>query len=161
VPGCRGPLTSAGYWDDPEANARLFTPDGWMLTGDLAELDADGVLRVVGRTADVIIRGGKNISAPVVEEAVLAHPAVALAAAVPAPDPVFGERVCAVVTLQPGASLTLEALVAFLRGGGLSVESLPERLVVMDELPRASGGKIAKVALREEIAARFASAEER
>ena len=161
VPGCRGPLTSAGYWNDPEANAKLYTADGWMLTGDLAEIDAEGVLRVVGRTADVIIRGGKNISAPVVEGAVLAHPAVSLAAAVPVPDPVFGERVCAVVSLHPGEALTLEALIAFLREGGLSVESLPERLVVMDELPRASGGKIAKGALREEIARRFAPAEDR
>ena len=159
-PGCRGPLTCAGYWDDPEANEKLFTADGWMLTGDTAELDATGILRVVGRTADVIIRGGKNISAPVVEEAVLTHPAVALAAAVPAPDPVFGERVCAVVALHPGRTLTLEALVDHLRAGGLSVESLPEHLVVMDELPRASGGKIAKGALRREIAGRFAPREE-
>ena len=86
-PGCRGPLASAGYWNDAAANAQLFTADGWMLTGDIAEIDADGVLSVVGRTADIIIRGGKNISAPVVEAAVMSHPAVALAAAVPVPDP--------------------------------------------------------------------------
>jgi acyl-CoA synthetase len=159
-PGCRGPLTSAGYWDDPDANAALYTDDGWMLTGDLAEIDDAGVLRVVGRTADVIIRGGKNISAPVVESAVLAHPAVALAVAVPAPDAVFGERVCAVVELHAGAQLTLEDLVAHLRADGLSVESLPEHLVVMDEIPRASGGKIAKGQLRREIAQRFAPKDE-
>ena len=149
-PGCRGPLASAGYWDDDDANAQLFTADGWMLTGDIAELDADGVLSVVGRTADIIIRGGKNISAPVVEAAVMSHPAVALAAAVPVPDPVFGERVCAVVELHAGQTLTLDALVAHLRAQGVSVESWPERLLVLDELPRSSGGKIAKGALREE-----------
>jgi acyl-CoA synthetase len=154
-PGCRGALMSAGYWKDPAANAQLFTDEGWMLTGDIAELDAAGVLRVVGRTADIIIRGGKNISAPVVEAAVMSHPAVALAAAVPVPDPVFGERVCAVVELQPGGELTLDALVEHLRAQGVSVESWPERLLVFDELPRSSGGKIAKGALREEAARRL------
>jgi len=158
-PGCRGPLASAGYWDDAEANAALYTPDGWMLTGDVAELDAQGVLRVVGRTADLIIRGGKNISAPVVEAAVRTHPSVALAAAVPVRDPVFGERVCAVVELRPGCALTLEALVAHLRAQELSVESLPEHLIVLDELPRSSGGKIAKGALREIAARRLETAE--
>ena len=148
-PGCRGPLTSAGYWDDPGANEQLFTTDGWMLVGDVAEIDCDGVLRVVGRTADIIIRGGKNISAPVVEAAVMSHPAVALAAAVPAPDPRFGERVCAVVELHAGGALDLPALVAHLREQGVSVESWPEHLIVLDELPRSSGGKIAKGALRE------------
>ncbi len=157
-PGCRGPLTSAGYWDDPAANAQLFTADGWMLTGDIAEIAANGVLYVVGRTADIIIRGGKNISAPVVEAAVMTHPAVALAAAVPVPDPVFGERVCAVVELHPAAALTLDELVAHLRAQGVSVESWPERLLVLDELPRSSGGKIAKGALREEAARRLATA---
>ncbi|HKA13900.1 MAG TPA: class I adenylate-forming enzyme family protein [Myxococcota bacterium] len=159
-PGCRGPVMSAGYWDDAAANAQLFTADGWMLTGDLAEIDANGVLRVVGRTADIIIRGGKNISAPVVEAAVMSHPAVALAAAVPVPDPVFGERVCAVVELHPDAALTLDALVAHLRAQGVSVESWPERLLVFDELPRSSGGKIAKGALREEAARRLTTPRE-
>jgi len=154
-PGCRGPLTSTGYWDDEAANAQLFTVDGWMLTGDIAEIDADGVLCVVGRTADIIIRGGKNISAPVVEAAVMSHPAVALAAAVPVPDPVFGERVCAVVELHEGHALALDELVAHLREQGVSVESWPERLLVLDELPRSSGGKIAKGALREEAARRL------
>jgi hypothetical protein len=154
-PGCRGALMSPGYWDDPAANAQLFTADGWMLTGDIAELGPDGVLSVVGRTADIIIRGGKNISAPVVEAAVMAHPAVALAAAVPVPDPVFGERVCAVVELHAGRSLTLDELVAHLRAQGVSVESWPERLLVLDELPRASGGKIAKGELRKQAAQRL------
>jgi len=115
---------------------------------------------VVGRTTDIILRGGKNISAPVVEEAVMSHPAVALAAAVPVPDPVFGERVCAVVELHPGAALALDALVAHLRARGVSVESWPERLVVLDELPRSSGGKIAKGALRELAAQQQASRSE-
>jgi acyl-CoA synthetase len=159
-PGCRGPLMSAGYWNDDAGNAQLFTSDGWMLMGDITTLDADGVLCVVGRTADIIIRGGKNISAPVVEAAVMSHPAVALAAAVPVPDKLFGERVCAAVELHPGRALTLEELVAHLRKQGMSVESWPEHLLVFDELPRSSGGKIAKGELRKE-AARQLAAEER
>jgi acyl-CoA synthetase len=151
---------SAGYWNDDIGNAQLFTADGWMLMGDIATIDADGVLCVVGRTADIIIRGGKNISAPVVEAAVMSHPAVALAAAVPVPDPLFGERVCAVVELHPGRALALDELVAHLRAQGVSVESWPERLLVLDELPRSSGGKIAKGELRK-VAQRTLQAEER
>jgi acyl-CoA synthetase len=156
-PGCRGPLLSRGYWNDPAANARLRTPDGWMLTGDLAELDARGVLRVVGRLGDFIIRGGKNVSAAAVEEAAGTHPGVALAAAVAMPDPTFGERVCLYAVLRAGAALTLAELVAHLRAQGASPENLPERLVVVDELPRSSGGKIHKAALREDIARRLAA----
>lgn len=155
-PGCRGPLTSRGYYDDDAANAKLYTADGWMLTGDVASLDTDGTLRVVGRTADIIIRGGKNISGAVVEEAVSSHPDVALAAAVALPDPVFGERVCAVVELLPGRELHLDGLLAHLRERGVSVEAQPEYLVVVDALPRSSGGKIAKQALRQEILAQLA-----
>jgi len=156
IPGCRGPATSRGYWADDDANRRLFTRDGWMLTGDVATLDAQGVLRVVGRTADFIIRGGKNVSAPAVESAVSTHPAVALAAAVAMPDEVFGERVCVYAELREGRRLALEELVAHLRAQGVSKESLPERLVVVGELPRASGGKIAKQELREDIRRRIA-----
>ena len=155
-PGCRGPATSRGYWNDPEANRALYTPDGWMLTGDVAELDAEGVLRVVGRKADFIIRGGKNVSAAEVEAEVATHPAVALAAAVAMPDPVFGERVCVYVEPRPGRTLTFAELSAHLAARELGRESHPERLVVLPELPRSSGGKIAKGALREDIRRRLA-----
>jgi acyl-CoA synthetase len=147
-PACRGPATSLGYWDDDDANRQLFTDDGWMLMGDIVEIDAAGLLRVVGRVADFIIRGGKNVSAPYVEAEVASHPAVALAAAVPDPDPVLGERVGVYVTLKDGCSLSLEELVAHLRARGASKDSLPERLTVLDEMPMSSGGKIAKGLLR-------------
>jgi acyl-CoA synthetase len=147
-PGCRGPALSAGYLDDDDANRQLYTADGWMLMGDLCTIDSRGVLSVVGRTSDIIIRGGKNISAAQVEDEVATHPAVALAAAVPLPDPVFGERVCVYAALRPGATLALDELVAHLLGRGVGKELLPEELVVVDELPRSSGGKIAKAELR-------------
>ena len=155
-PGCRGPLASRGYWADEAANEALFTADGAILTGDICTIDDEGYLCVVGRTADFIIRGGKNISGPAVEDAVSSHPAVALAAAVAMPDPIFGERVCVYVELRAGTeSLTLEALVAHLEERGVTREWHPERLIVMDELPRASGGKVAKGALRADIRERI------
>jgi len=157
-PGCKGPTLSGGYWGDEEATAKLFTEEGWMLLGDIVEIDADGYLEVIGRTDDFIIRGGKNISAAAVEEQVARHPAVSLAAAVAAPDPVFGERVCVYVELAVGSGLTLEALVEELLSRGCSKEILPEYLVVMHELPRASGGKIAKRWLREDAKQRFSRA---
>ena len=151
VPGnpvCQGPATAFGYLDDDAANEELFTADGWMRIGDVCEIDVDGYLRVVGRTSDVIIRGGKNISAPAVEAEVATHPAVAVAAAVPVPDEVFGERVCVYVELVEGSTLELDDLVEHLRARGVSPEWFPERLVVLDALPRASGGKVAKAELR-------------
>ncbi|ORV47058.1 cyclohexanecarboxylate-CoA ligase [Mycolicibacter engbaekii] len=152
-PACRGPATSLGYLDGVDHD-KLFTADGWMRMGDLCEIDADGYLSVTGRLSDFILRGGKNISAAQVEEAVLTHPAIAVAAAVPMRDEVFGEKVCVYVELAKGApgvtgTLELAELVEHLLALGVSKELLPERLVVLDELPRSSGGKIAKGRLRE------------
>lgn len=155
-PACRGPATCLGYWDDDEANAKLFTADGWMLMGDIVDVDADGYLRVVGRTSEFIIRGGKNLSAPAIEAEVATHPAVALVAAVPAPDPVFGERVCVYVVPRGGQELTLDQLTAHLSERGVSREWFPEYLVLMDELPRSSGGKVAKGALTDDAKKRWA-----
>ncbi len=162
VPAANGPTLCLGYYDDPEANAKLYTADGWMLMADYATLDDRGVLTVVGRSSDIIIRGGKNISAPKVEEEIATHPAVALVAAVAMPDPIFGERVCAYVVLRAGgdgaARLTLNELNAHLDGRGVGKESWPERLeIVVGDLPRSSGGKVAKGALRDDIRAKLAA----
>jgi acyl-CoA synthetase len=155
-PGCKGPTLSRGYWDDDAANASLQRSDGWMMLGDVVTIDDDGYLTVIGRTDDFIIRGGKNISGPAVEQEVAGHPAVALAAAVAMPDPIFGERVCVYVELRPDTRLDLEALIAHLRERDVSKENLPERLEVRDALPRGSGGKVAKQQLREDIRRRLA-----
>ncbi len=149
VPAGKGPTLCLGYYDDPAANNELFTADGWMRMGDLVTIDADGYLTVVGRTSDLIIRGGKNISAAQVEDEVASHPAVALCGAVAMPDPTFGERVCVFVELRPDASaLSLDDLRSHLERRGTGKELWPERLVVVDELPRSSGAKIAKGELR-------------
>lgn len=154
-PACRGPAMCLGYWGDESANAQLYTPDGWMLMGDIVTIDDEGELKVVGRTSDFIIRGGKNISAPAVEQEVGTHPAVAMVAAVATPDPVFGERVAVYVELKPGGTLTLDELNEHLRARGVSKEWLPERFAVVDALPRSSGGKVAKGDLKEDAKTRF------
>jgi acyl-CoA synthetase len=149
-PGGRGPLLSRGYYNDDAANARLYGPAGFMLMEDIVEIDADGYLRVAGRKGDFIIRGGKNISCAAVEEACAAHPRVALAAAVAAPDAVFGERTLLFVTTHDRGAIELVELTAFLESQKVSRELFPEYLLVRDELPRSSGEKIAKHVLREE-----------
>lgn len=159
-PACRGPATSLGYLGGTDHD-RLFTRDGWMLMGDICEIDADGYLRVTGRTSDFIVRGGKNISASQVEDAVMTHPAIAVAAAVAMPDSVFGEKVCLYAELIDSAALDLRELVEHLLALGVSKELLPERLIILDELPRSSGGKIAKGRLREDIGARMEAGYER
>jgi acyl-CoA synthetase len=143
-PGSRGPALCLGYDNDPDATAELFTPDGFALHADIVTIDERGYLSVVGRKSEIIIRGGKNLSAAVVEDAVSAHPLVGLAAAVPMPDQIFGERVCVYVELRSGGTLSLAELTGFLGEQGTSKEYYPEHLVVLDQLPRSSGGKVAK-----------------
>ena len=149
APAGKGPTLCLGYFEDRAANDDLFTADGWMRMGDLATIDADGYLTVVGRTSDLIIRGGKNISAAQVEDEIASHPAIGMCAAVAVSDPTFGERVCVFVEMRSGHEpITLDDLRAHLEQRGTGKELWPERLVVVDELPRASGGKVAKGELR-------------
>jgi acyl-CoA synthetase len=155
IPAGRGPATCIGYYNDAAANAQLFTSDGLMLMGDIVEVDAEQYLRVVGRTSDFIIRGGKNISAPAVEAEISEHPDVAMVAVVAMPDDVFGERVCAYVSTTDGASLELTDIVEFLESRGVTREWYPERLILIDELPRSSGAKIAKSELRADVRRRL------
>jgi acyl-CoA synthetase len=155
-PGSVGIVRSRGYYDDPAANAELFTPDGWMLMGDLVTIDGDHYLTVVGRTSDFIIRGGKNISAPAVEEEVSSMPGLVRCAAVAMPDEVFGERVCLYVVPAPGIEITLDDVREHLSARGVGKEWFPEYLVVVSQLPVAPGGKLAKSVLREDIRRRIA-----
>lgn len=154
-PGCKGPAVCLGYWNDDAANKKLYTSDGYMLMGDIVDIDSDGYLSVVGRTSDFIIRGGKNISAPAVEEELGSHPDVAMVSVVAAPDPIFGERVCAYVVPKPQKIIDLENLVEHLSTRGVTRDWCPEHLVLMAELPRSSGGKVAKGDLRKDAHRRF------
>ncbi len=154
-PAVKGPVVSRGYLGAPEATAELIRPDGWVMLGDLVEVDAEGYLHVVGRTDDIIIRGGKNLSAAAIEAGVASHPDVALAAAIGIPDPVFGERAAAYVELRPDTELSLAELKRFLDRSGVARELWPEALVVFERLPQSVGGKVAKGGLREDAARRF------
>ena len=117
--------------------------------GDLATIDADGYLTVVGRTSDIIIRGGKNISAAQVEDEVASHPAVALCGRSRSPTRRSASGSASSWSCTRGnAPLTLDDLRAHLERRGTGKELWPERLVVLDELPRSSGGKVAKGELR-------------
>ena len=145
VPAGKGPTLCLGYWDDPAANERLFTADGWMRMGDLATIDADGYLTVVGRTSDVIIRGGKNISAAQVEDEVaLASRGRAVRGGRGARRDVRRAGVRVRRAARGRDDLTLAELRAHLEQRGTGKELWPERLVVLAELPRSSGGKVAK-----------------
>ena len=146
----RGPGRLVEYWNDPSLTSAATDDDGWWRTGDLGKVDADGYLRVTGRLKDIIIRGGFNISAREVEEALLTHPAVANVAVVGLPDPQLGEKACAVLQLRPGATIDLAELKDFLAGQHkLAVWKVPERIEVVEEFPTTATGKIKKFALRD------------
>ncbi len=154
----RGPTCFVGYFNRPDAYG--LTDDLWFETGDNARMDSDGYIRITGRSRDIIIRGGENVPVVEVEELLYRHPDIIDAAVVGIPDPRLGERGCALVTLRPGAALTLQALTAFLAGHGMSRNYLPERLEIIPEFPRTPSGKIQKFRLRERLIARDAAGAE-
>jgi cyclohexanecarboxylate-CoA ligase len=142
----KGASNFVGYLKHPEWFST--DDDGWFDTGDLARIDKDGYVRITGRTKDVIIRGGENVPVVEIEGLIYQHPAIQEVAVVAMPDPRLGERGCAFVVLRHGASLTLAELVAFLEERRLARNYLPERLEVLDSLPKTPSGKIQKVVLR-------------
>nr|MDT0664245.1 AMP-binding protein [Micromonospora sp. DSM 115978] len=150
----RGVTVFAGY-NDPVATAEAFDADGWYHTGDVGVLDADGYLTIVDRLADFIIRGGENISALEVEEVLLAMPGIAEAAVVAAPDPRLGEHAAAVLRLLHGHPLpTMDQVQAHFEQVGIARQKWPEELHAVEDFPRTASGKIQKVLLRRDIAAR-------
>jgi acyl-CoA synthetase (AMP-forming)/AMP-acid ligase II len=143
----RGPQICRGYLDT-ERNADAFV-DGWFRTGDLGTLDAAGYLIITGRLKDVIIRRGENISAKEIEDELHEFPGVAEVAVIGLPDPLLGERACAVVVPREGAAtFALDDIVAFCRARGLAVQKTPEQLEIVPALPRNASGKVLKHALR-------------
>ncbi len=148
----RGPYTLRGYYRAPEHNARVFTPDGFYLSGDLMRRHPSGNFVVEGRKKDLINRGGEKISAEEIESLILSHPAVQNVACVPMPDPVLGERTCAFVVPRRGQRVTLPEIVEHLTEAGIAKFKLPERLELIDELPLSPFGKVSKVTLTKLIA---------
>jgi acyl-CoA synthetase (AMP-forming)/AMP-acid ligase II len=144
----RGPDLCLGY-TDPALTAAAFDDEGWYHTGDVGVLDEQGYLTITDRVKDIIIRGGENVSAAEVEEALQTLPGVAEIAVVAAPDERLGEHACAIVRLRPGAApVTLGDVTAHLSGVGLARQKWPEELRVVDDFPRTASGKIRKVDLR-------------
>jgi 2,3-dihydroxybenzoate-AMP ligase len=146
---CRGPYTLRGYFGVPEYNARQFTPDGFYRSGDLMRRHPSGNYVVEGRKKDLINRGGEKISCEEVENLILMHPAVQNAACVPVPDASLGERMCACLILKRGAMLDLPGLVSFLKDKEIAKFKLPERLLVCEDFPVSTFGKVSKKALSE------------
>ena len=150
----KGPYIFHGYWNvDSGAAADPFDDEGWFCTGDVFEYLGERAeyVRFVGRSKELIVRGGFKISPADIEGMVIEHPAIADVAAVGAPDPVLGERVCLFVVLHAGQSVTLEELIEFLRAQQVATFKLPERLEIVDALPRSAIGKILKRDLRERL----------
>jgi cyclohexanecarboxylate-CoA ligase len=151
----RGPEMFCDYLV-PADGEPTFVDGGWFPTGDLAEIDSDGFLILRGRSKDIILRGGENISVTEVENLLFTHPAVAEVAVVAMPDPWLTEKGCAFVVPTRGSSPALGELTDFLRGHELAVQKLPERLELVGELPRNPTGKVQKFKLRELIRAKMA-----
>jgi acyl-CoA synthetase len=149
----RGPDLCLGY-TDPDLTAETFDDDGWYRSGDMGVLDADGFLTITDRVKDIIIRGGENISAAEIEEALATLPQVAEVAVVAAPDDRLGEHACAVVRLAPGVeSIELRDVTAELDRIGLARQKWPEELVTVEDFPRTATGKVRKVDLRRQLRA--------
>jgi cyclohexanecarboxylate-CoA ligase len=154
-PGTQGKLylracsNFGGYLRRPHLNGT--DTEDWFDTGDLARIDAQGYVRITGRSKDVIIRGGENIPVVEIESLLYKHPAVAMAAIVAYPDERLGERACAVVVPKPGQSFDMPTMVAYLKEQQVAIQYIPERLEVRQAMPSTPSGKIQKFKLREDL----------
>ncbi len=140
----------AGYHNNAEANASSWDEEGWFHSGDLATLDDKGYFRVVGRSKDVIIRGGANVSPREVEEVLIREPRIREVSVIGLPDEYYGEVVCACVIPKPGEKPTVDEIQAYLKTRIASYK-LPSRVVMLNEFPRNSMGKVRKEVLKERV----------
>ncbi|WP_428929046.1 acyl-CoA synthetase [Marinibacterium sp. SX1] len=147
-----GPAVFAGYYDNPEANAKSFR-NGWFRTGDLGHLDDEGYLFITGRSSDMYISGGSNVYPREIEEKMLTLDALTEVAVLGVPDPKWGEVGVAVCVARPGASVTEEEITAFLKDK-VSGYKVPRKIFFFDEMPKTSYGKITKKLIRETLVER-------
>lgn len=151
----RGYSVMIGYWDDPEKTDEAVDADGWMHTGDLAVMREDGYCNIVGRIKDMVIRGGENIYPREIEEFLYTHPDIEDVQVIGVPDEKYGEELCAWVKLRSGADpLDADAVRAF-ASGKLAHYKIPRYVLVVDDFPMTVTGKIRKVQMREETAAKL------
>ena len=144
----RGYSVMLGYWDDPEKTAEAVDPEGWMRTGDLATLDAEGYANIVGRIKDMIIRGGENVYPREIEEFLFRHPKVEDVQVVGIPDARFGEEICAWVKLRAGEACTETDIIDFCRGQ-IAHYKVPRYVRFVDGFPMTVTGKIQKFEIRQ------------
>jgi non-ribosomal peptide synthetase component E (peptide arylation enzyme) len=148
----RGPHAPAGYYRDEELTSNVFDPDGWTTTGDIVKFDQE-CLWILGRSKDMIIRGGQNIYPAEIEGLLNEHPKVVSVAIVGYPDREMGERACAYVIIKAGQEFNFDEMVEFLKEKQLAMYKLPERLEIVDEFPAVGdSGKVNKEVLKKEIA---------
>ncbi|KKF01197.1 AMP-binding protein [Mycolicibacterium obuense] len=145
----RGYSVMLGYWNDDEKTAQAIDSDGWMHTGDLAVMRADGYCTIVGRIKDMVIRGGENIYPREIEEFLYTHPDIEDAQVIGVPDPVYGEEVCAWVRMRPGRPALDAAAVREFASEALAHYKIPRYVHVVDEFPMTVTGKVRKVEMRE------------
>lgn len=145
-----GYVVMAGYWENPEKTAEAIDDDGWMHTGDLGRMDAQGYVRVTGRIKDMVIRGGENIYPREIEEFLYTHPDILDAQVIGVPDETYGEELMAWIRVRSGAEqMTAQRLREFCRAE-LARYKIPRYVVVVDEFPTTVTGKVRKVAMREQ-----------
>lgn len=147
----RGPNTFIGYLNEPELTAKTLDAEGWVHSGDLARIQADGSIRITGRLKEIIVRGGQNISVNEVENYLSSHPAVKAVAVVGVPHPRLGETGCAVIVPRDGMNLTLTDLTAHLIAKGVAKFKLPERLELWPNLPTTPSGKVQKYIIKKRL----------
>ncbi len=145
----RGRHVMLGYLNKPEATRDTII-DGWLHTGDIGHVDAEGYVFITDRKKELVIKGGENISPREIEEGLYSHPAIAEAAVFGIPDEIYGENLAAAVVLRAGHSLTEEELKAFI-GGYVTKFKVPSKIIFMDALPKGPSGKILKRAIRDQI----------
>ena len=148
-----GPAVFAGYYDNPEANAKAFR-DGWFRTGDLGHMDEEGFVYITGRASDMYISGGSNIYPREVEEKILTHPAIGEVAVLGVPDPFWGEVGVAVCVAREGAAAVSEAELAAFLAPKVPRYKMPKRFFFWEALPKSGYGKIPKRLVRDELEAR-------
>jgi fatty-acyl-CoA synthase len=156
----RGYSVMLGYWDDPERTAEALDAAGWMHTGDLATLDADGYGNIVGRIKDMVIRGGENVYPREVEEFLYRHPAIQDVQVIGVPDRKYGEELCAWIVLKPGEALTPEAARDFCKGQ-IAHYKIPRYIRFVEGFPTTVTGKVQKFAMREAMIAELNLAPEK
>ncbi len=147
----RGPGCSFGYYKDKEATLNAWTVDGWYKMGDLGKIDEQGNLMIVGRSRDMIIRGGQNIFPIEIENMLLTHPSISRVAVVKMPDAIMGEKVCAYVILKSGQELSYDDMTSFLKEQKIASYKIPERLEIVDTFPLSQEQKVSKKDLEQDI----------